>query len=252
MKEIKNSESSLEAGLSMFKNLTPILPFQPFSDLVAQGYSTFPKNWNLQQGMTVKLQMYMRRDVFCASFGYVLATAEVMERLVELFGTGRVLDAGSGSGYLAHELASHGVHMLAVDHADYSLPSELRQHGYAINKVYRQDVVGDAVERISSAFNAVLLTWPNYDSPFAFNVAKAMLPGQILVYEGEGNGGCNANNEFFELLTNTNEWTPLHEASQRLNEVHCTFHGINDHWSIWLRNGLETIAPSESTDMPDH
>ncbi len=108
---------------------------------------------------------------------------------------------------------------------------------YPISAVYQQDALGDASTFVSNRFGAVLLTWPPYDKPFALQVAQAMLPGQLLVYEGEGAGGCTADIAFFDCMSDVGLWEWLPEVSSRLNAVHVTFDGLHDRWMVWKRLG---------------
>lgn len=182
----------------------------------------------------IEAQFVLRRQ-FRRDFGYVVASAEVMNILSELLlETGPVLDAGCGSGYLSKELTRLGVSMFAVDCCDFR---EVRPsgQGYPINAVYQRDALGDAATFISNHFGAVLLAWPPYDRPFALRVAQAMLPGQLLVYEGESAGGCTADDAFFEFMADTSHWERLAGDSARLNAVHVTLDTLHDHWTVWRR-----------------
>lgn len=107
----------------------------------------------------IEAQFFLRRQ-FRRDFGYVVASAEVMNILSELLReAGPVLDAGCGSGYLSKELTRRGVSMFAVDSCDFR---EVRPsgHGYPINAVYQRDALGDAASFVSNRFGAVLLAWP--------------------------------------------------------------------------------------------
>lgn len=111
---------------------------------------------------------------FRQDFGYVVASAEVMDVMAGLLReTGSVLDAGCGSGYLSKELTRLGVSTFAVDCCDF-LEVHPCGRGYPINAVYQRDALGDAAAFVSSSFGAVLLAWPPYNRPFALRVAQAM------------------------------------------------------------------------------
>ncbi len=171
-------------------------------------------------------------------YGFFLPTSELMDRLVrilksEISPAGRVLDAGSGSGFMSKELCSRGIEAFAVDCCDYENSS--RKFGYQMIQVYQRDALGDAVRCVSSQFGAVLLIWPPYDKPFAFDIAQAMIAGQLLIFEGEDAGGCAADDQFFEYVNDAKYWTPLKNLSDDLNEVHVTFATQYDHWSIWRK-----------------
>jgi SAM-dependent methyltransferase len=197
--------------------------------------------WNdcdaaLQDVEQIEGQFVLRRQ-FRRDFGYVVASAEVMAILAELFqNSGSVLDAGCGSGYLSKELSRLGVPTFAVDCCDFQ-EARLDGPGYPINTVYQLDALGEAASFISNRFGAVLMTWPPYDSPFALKIAQAMLPGQLLVYEGEDVGGCTADVAFFEFVGESSLWEPLRGASSRLNSVHVTLDTLHDHWTVWKRLG---------------
>lgn len=171
-------------------------------------------------------------------YGFFLPTAEVMDRLVailypEIGGVGRVLDAGSGSGFMSKELCRRGVEAFAVDRCDYE--NQPRHLDYPLINVHQRDALGDAVPHVSKRFGAVLLTWPTYDKSFAFDIAKAMHPGQLLIFEGEDKGGCTGDDQFFEYVSDYEQWLALKELSDQLDAVHVTFATQHDHWSIWRK-----------------
>jgi SAM-dependent methyltransferase len=197
-------------------------PFLTVADYAAMGIW----RWNacdseLLDVEQIEGQFVLRRQ-FRRDFGYVVASAEVMTALAELLRkSGLVLDAGCGSGYLSKELANLGVPTFAVDYCDFRKARPVG-HGYPINTVYQLDALGDAATLVSSRFGAVLLTWPPYEKPFALKVVQAMLPGQLLVYEGEEAGGCTADTAFFAFMNDSTLWERLPDASSRLNAVHVT------------------------------
>jgi hypothetical protein len=66
----------------------------------------------------------------------------------------------------------------------------------------------------------VFMAWPPYDTSMAYDTALAMYPGQYLIYIGEGYGGCNGDDLFFEYLNDQFEevdnltipqWFGLHD-----------------------------------------
>jgi len=72
-----------------------------------------------------------------------------------------------------------------------------------------------------------------------------MSPGQTLIYQGEGRGGCTADDAFFQHLESVHEetgeslWIPLQSLSQRLNECHFRFSGMHDRWQVWEKQKTE-------------
>lgn len=218
-------------------NLTRIRPFQTVAEYAAMGIW----RWDACDSELLDVELidgqFVLRRQFRRDFGYVVASAEVMTVLTELLhNLGPILDAGCGSGYLSKELARLGVPTFAVNYCDFREARPVG-HGYPINTVYQLDDLGDAASFITSRFGSVLMTWPPYDNPFALKVAQAMLPGQLLVFEGEDAGGCTADAAFFEFMNDSTLWEPLPDASSRLNAVHVTLDTLHDHWSVWKRLG---------------
>lgn len=157
-------------------------------------------------------------------YGHVLPTRGVMDKLAELLrGSGPVLEVGCGSGYLCKELTRLGLETFAVDNDDPLMP------------IHKRDAQGDAVSHVSDRFGAVMMTWPPFHEPFALDVAKAMLPGQILVYEGENGGGCTASPEYFHYMADERRWERLFDLSGQLDALHVTFAMDKDHWMMYRR-----------------
>lgn len=204
-----------------------IFDFQPYAYWPEPEYSS--ETWAIHYGLF---------QIFKHDFGFFLPSRELMDRLAgilrqEIGADGRVLDAGSGSGFISKELCRCGIDAFAVDRCDYE--NRAREFGYPIIAVYQRDALGDAVDHVSSQFAAVLLIWPPYDQPFAFDIAKAMQPGQLLIFEGEGADGCTGDDKFFEYVADGNCWTALKGLSDQLDAVHVTFATQSDHWMIWRK-----------------
>jgi hypothetical protein len=59
----------------------------------------------------------------------------------------------------------------------------------------------DSVEAVKKYSDRnVYMAWPPYDHPMAFETVQAMEVVRILIYVGEGHGGCTGDDKFFEYL----------------------------------------------------
>lgn len=172
---------------------------------------------------------YRQRRRYNREFGFCLFTAECISSLVALCKGKKVLEAGSGSGWLADQLAQRGVEITAADWTDYRQPRD-KQRGYPMHSVFRLDHHGDAVTLLPGNFDMVLLVWPNLNTPFGEQVARAMRSGQIMIVEGEEKGGNTATDEFFDVLCA--DFERLDAESLTLNEYHRTFPGLHDLWQV--------------------
>ena len=172
---------------------------------------------------------YQQRKRYNREFGFCLFTAECIFSLVVLCKGKKVLEAGSGSGWLADQLAQQGITITAADWTDYRQPRDTKR-GYPMRSVFRLDHHGDAVVLLPGDFDVVLLVWPNLDTPFGEQVAHAMRSGQVMILEGEEQGGNTATDEFFDVLSA--DFERLDAETLALNEHHCTFPGLHDRWQV--------------------
>ena len=174
--------------------------------------------------------LFAQRRRFLAEIGFCLATAEVIDALAALLAARKVLEAGSGSGWLAARLGERGIDILAADWTDYRTVDRSRKRGYPVREVFRLDYHGNAVDLLPGDYDTMLLVWPNYETQFAQNVACAMRTGQTLIYEGEAEGGCTADQGFFQHLRDSSN--PSVSEMAELNKNHRTFPGVHDKWWI--------------------
>ena len=66
--------------------------------------------------------------------------------------------------------------------------------GYNVEKISAVDAVEKYQDR------NVLVVWPTYKNPWAFEMAKRIKAGRLLACIGESRGGCTANRDFFNLV----------------------------------------------------
>jgi hypothetical protein len=85
-----------------------------------------------------------------------------------------------------------------------------------------------SVEKLAQHRNrALLLSWPPYDKPFAYEALSAF-PGDTLFYIGEGDGGCTGDDAFFRLLYE--EWEEVEYCPD-----HISWSGIRDYLTLYRR-----------------
>lgn len=210
----------IQIELETAERAGPLLPGLPAA--------TYSSGDLLDQPEQVDVLCFQRRR-YSREFGFCLLTEECIFLLAALCKGKRVLEAGSGSGWLAEQLAQQGIEITAADWTDYSQPRD-KNRGYPMRSVFRLDYHGDAVALLPGHFDVVLLVWPNFDTLFGENVAHAMHSGQVMIFEGEEKGGCTATDEFFNVLST--DFECLSVETLALNEHHRTFPGLCDQWQI--------------------
>ena len=214
------SHPAILAEIEAAEQAGPLLPGLPAASYSSGDLLDEPEEFDV---------LYHQRKRYNREFGFCLFTAECICSLAALCKGKKVLEAGSGSGWLADQLAQQGIAITAADWTDYRQPRD-KKRGYPMRSVYHLDHHGDAVALLPGNFDVVLLVWPNLGTPFGEQVAHAMSSGQVMILEGEEKGGNTATDEFFDVLSA--DFERLDAETQALNEHHRTFPGLHDQWEI--------------------
>lgn len=205
------------------------LAINKFNDQMLLGVNelppTLPKSFFKEHKFSF-LDSYQVRCRYTSRIGWFILTTEVREVLVNFLKGKRVLEVGSGTGYFAAHMKQGGVEDYnAVDIWDPQYWDERTTRYFGID--------GDSLDYIDNSYDVIVMNWPPYDEPFAHQVVKKMAKGQVLIFEGEGYGGCTGDDDFFNYLDD--HFTPIKELDDELNEHHIRFHGVNDHWWVYAK-----------------
>ena len=195
-----------------------------FNDQMAVGVNelppTLPKSFFKEHKFSF-LDSYQVRCRYTSRIGWFILTTEVKEVLVNFLKGKRVLEVGSGTGYFAAHMKQGGVEDYnAVDIWDTLYWDERTTRYFGID--------GDSLDYIDNSYDVIVMNWPPYDEPFAHQVVKKMSKGQVLIYNGQGSGGCTGDKDFFNYLDE--HFTPMKELDYELNENHVSFPCTKDHW----------------------
>lgn len=168
------------------------------------------------------------RRAYRSTYGFTVATTEVLDKLAELVGAKRLLEVGAGTGYLSHALAKRGVQVIASD-------AHPENNRYGFERIWQNDHVGDSVELLPGDFDYVLMAWPPLDRPFATQVAQRMRKGQVLLFNGEYRGGCTADASFYAETASEGVWEYCEGDSEALNQYHLQLSGMHDCWQVFQK-----------------
>lgn len=153
------------------------------------------------------------RKTLCMAYSWSIPSPGDIAWITSRLSSAGVVEPGAGGGYWAWQLAQAGVDVIAYDPAD---PAGSKfTSGEPWYPVLRDDhgVTARHPDR------SLLLCWPSYDEPWgAWSLAA--YKGTQVFYIGEGQGGCCATDEFFDLLEA--EWE---EAG--ISPHHVTYSGIH-------------------------
>jgi 5-methylcytosine-specific restriction endonuclease McrA len=110
----------------------------------------------------------------------------------------KIIDVGAGVGYISYGLKkvidsrNLNIEVVAVDNNSFFHPDMQFRKWYPIQNI-------DALIYLKNVTGAlIILCWPNYSNSFAFDIAKLTLPHNEMIYIGEGQHGCTADDDFFD------------------------------------------------------
>jgi hypothetical protein len=169
------------------------------------------------------------RSSLCARYAWSIPTPGDMTWLVRILEGRGVVEIGAGSGYWAWQMAQSGIDVVAYDPHPPGPDNE-----FATHRLYFPVQIGDERMAADHPDCALLLCWPSYGAGFAASALKAFR-GDMLVFIGEGHGGCTADDEFFELLD-----AGWDEAS--VSPRHVSFWGIHCSATAYVRRAAQELA----------
>lgn len=206
--------------------------------LFTQGETKMPLPYqqlaNIIEPMTYSQQWDVREE-YTQYVGWSLLTMDTALQLANICYGRRVADLGCGTGYLTYVLRKLGVEdITACDNTVHPHPfiDDIQQVDYTNIDLSQYDVI--------------LLSWPPYDKPQAALVAARIQPHQLLIYQGEGHGGCTGDDNFHLMLRS--DFASVEEFTVNLNARHLTFDGIHDSWTVYRKQSEFTKQRDDLKD----
>ena len=136
------------------------------------------------------------RKRLVTKYGFAIPTSKVITRIKSL---GPILEVGAGNGYWAYELRRAGADVVATD-----LQPDPGMNNYSFGKQWSPVEMAEASEaaKAHAKERALLIVWPCYTEDWAFKALRSYRKagGTTLVYVGEREGGCTADDAFFREL----------------------------------------------------
>ena len=170
----------------------------------------------------------VRQDLV-RKYAWAIPTREALFAIVETCSHFRVSDivsVGAGTGFweqLISQMWRGSV--FAYDIAPPSSTADENDYKHT-TQYYPVGKGGSEVAGWHGGGSALFLSWPPYDTEMA-ETALACFPGSVVIYIGEGWGGCTGNNAFHDALEK--DWKCVSRVQIPRWE------GINDSLSIWVR-----------------
>ena len=117
----------------------------------------------------------------------------------------KCLEIMAGSGWLSKALSEHGISAVATD----------RDAGRAVFDVTAMDAA-EAIKTYREECDVLILSWPTYSCPAASECLTEWPTDKPIVYIGESQGGCCAEDSFFSQIEFLEEisipsWGAIHD-----------------------------------------
>lgn len=168
----------------------------PYMDALKSVHKEFGQ---FQRFPQYKSFSYNRRDFtdhrgdLVKEYAWAIPSNEALRKIADF--AHRICEIGAGTGYWAYMLKQHGVDIVAYDLA---VPG-VHDNQWGHQKTWFDVKHGDVLSINQHQDRALMLCWPPYSKDMASSVLK-LYSGIKVIYIGEGEYGCTANEEFFELL----------------------------------------------------
>jgi hypothetical protein len=134
----------------------------------------------------------MQRNSFTSNFSWAIPSISAIHKICEFAAGQSILEVGSGLGLWAGLIQAQGGKIIPTD--------SFTTHGTTMDKTFIPVQQMDGVSAVVNIQTPVLMMcWPGYRDPMAENALRAFT-GDKFIFVGEGQDGCTATDEFFDLL----------------------------------------------------
>lgn len=195
---------------------------QQFEKLMPQNYSEISASFFDSQ-----IERHYFREFFIKEFGFAAPSKKTFGTIARY---SPLLEIGAGTGYWSRMLDRfYRCNIIATD-----LKSGMSSYKFQIGKYFQVNEMS-AKDSIKQYYDRnVFLSWPSYNDPWAADAIQDMKPGQFLIYIGEGEGGCCADDNFFKILNN--------DFDEIESEKMLQFFWIHDYLSIYRKKESKNLV----------
>jgi len=159
------------------------------------------------------VRYFADRFALCGTYSWSIPSPGDIAWIKGILDGRGMVEPGAGGGYWAWQMGQAGIDAVAYE-----------PHEVADNKFIRREwatlLREDHATPAHHPDRALFLCWPSYAEPWAAQ-ALASYSGDLLIYAGEGEGGCCADDEFFRMLGT--EWEEAGASAKHISYwgIHC-------------------------------
>jgi len=173
---------------------------------------------------------YLKRQEAIMFLGFSLIAKNWIIPLSKWIGNRKCLEIMSGQGSLSYALEQEGVSIITTDNFSWMGSGNLwkNKEGFLWKDVENIDAIS-AIQKYGDSIDIIICSWPPKDDNI---FAKCILemrklnPNCLMIFIGEGYGGCTTNDLFFE----TAEFIEDQDFENCFNEgKYCQWFDIHDY-----------------------
>jgi hypothetical protein len=162
-----------------------------------------------------------QRDELVKRYAWAVPTNEAIQEIVRY---SPIIEIGAGTGYWAALIQQAGAKILAFDRH----PPDAGKNKYRHDKTYMNVQRGSYGKLRKYPDYTLFLCWPPYATRMAHDCLSTYR-GNIFLYVGEMDGGCNGDDQFWRLVDQ--EWSLFRSFNIP------QWAGIHDDFCVFKRNG---------------
>ena len=171
------------------------------------------------------VRYFADRFDLCATYSWAMCSPGDIAWLKDVLAGRAVVETGAGTGYWAWQMEQAGIDVVAYE------PNEQEEGNTFARRTWTTVLRDDHGASRHHPDRALFLCWPSYSDPWAAQ-SLASYGGDMLIYAGEGDGGCCADDEFFSLLEA--EWDEIGSSP-----AHFSYWGIHCYLTAYRRKGVD-------------
>lgn len=162
---------------------------------------------------------FLLREHAIRHMGYALVTKRFARDLAKYIGDNKCLEIMAGRGCLSKALKDEGVDIITTD--DYSWSNKFNMHDTwtDVEEIHCLDAIMKYGEDVSY----IICSWIPYNNIIGYEALRLMSeinPNCKMIVIGEGEGGCTADDRFFENLEEIDIQEDFMYSLRRWNGIH--------------------------------
>ena len=166
------------------------------------------------------IRYFADRFALCGTYSWSICSPGDIAWIKGILGGRGIVEPGAGTGYWAWQMEQAGIDVVAYE------PAEVTDNKFA-HREWTTLLRDDHAAPKHHPDRALFLCWPSYAEPWAAQ-ALSCYSGDMLIYAGEPEGGCTADDDFYRLLDA--EWEEI-----ELAPAHISYWGIHCYLTVYRR-----------------